>query len=141
MYFFSISGSIQKIPSISKFAIHHYSYRSRYGRSIEDQSDVSDAILLASLNDAEDCAKKLVCLLNGQDKTSLEQDELVITDLFGKNEAIDVTSVTAEFDLAALMGRKAGVEQCNTIYARCPFQKAELMDVMRQRTPAFVNQI
>jgi len=106
----------------------------RWGRSVEDESfdEMSNAILDASLNDAEDCAKKLVCSLNAQDVKTLQADEAAIASLFGKTAGIDLTSTTVEFDLAALMGRQAGKNQCDTIYARCPYQSKDLMEVMRK---------
>merc|ERR1712008_223941 len=97
----------------------------RYGRSIEDEEVIdehealSNAILDASLNDAEDCAKKLICSLNAKEVSTLASDESAIAELFGKSGSIDVSAATAEFDLAALMGRQAGKAQCETIYARC----------------------
>jgi len=102
----------------------------RWGRSVEDES--SNAILDASLNDAEDCAKKLICSLNAQDVKTLQADEAAIASLFGKTAGIDLTSTTVEFDLAALMGRQVGKNQCDTIYARCPYQSKDLMEVMRK---------
>jgi len=106
----------------------------RHGRSVEDETfdEMSNTILDASLNDADDCAKKLVCSLNAQDVKTLEADEAVIASLFGKTAGIDLTSTTVEFDLAALMGRQAGKNQCDTIYARCPYQSKDLMEVMRK---------
>merc|ERR1711997_676130 len=103
----------------------------RWGRSVEDESfdEMSNAILDASLNDAEDCAKKLICSLNAQDVKTLQADEAAIASLFGKTAGIDLTSTTVEFDLAALMGRQAGKNQCDTIYARCPYQSKDLMEV------------
>merc|ERR1711937_574349 len=100
------------------------SYR-RHGRSVEDEIDENtNAILDASLNDEDDCAKKLVCSLNAQDIKTLQADEVVIATLFGKS---------AEFDLAALMGRQTGKAHCDTIYARCPYQTKDLMEVMRKQ--------
>jgi len=118
----------------------HYSSYRRHGRSVEDEPEyfdevdtISNAILDASLNDAEDCAKKLVCSLNAQDVNTLQADESAIAALFGKTAGgIDVTATTVEFDLAALMGRQAGKAQCDTIYARCPYQTKDLMEVMRK---------
>jgi len=109
------------------------SYR-RHGRSVEDEIDEnSNAILDASLNDEDDCAKKLVCSLNAQDIRTLQADEVVIATLFGKSAGIDLSAATVEFDLAALMGRQTGKAQCDTIYARCPYQTKDLMDVMRKQ--------
>jgi len=106
----------------------------RWGRSVEDETfdEMSNTILDASLNDADDCAKKLVCSLNAQDVNTLQADEAAIASLFGKTAGIDLTSTTVEFDLAALMGRQAGKNQCDTIYARCPYQSKDLMEVMRK---------
>jgi len=117
----------------SRYRSYGRSHR-RWGRSVEDESfdEMSNAILDASLNDAEDCAKKLVCSLNAQDVKTLQADEAAIASLFGKTAGIDLTSTTVEFDLAALMGRQAGKNQCDTIYARCPYQSKDLMEVMRK---------
>jgi len=109
------------------------SYR-RHGRSVEDEIDENaNAILDASLNDEDDCAKKLVCSLNAQDIRTLQADEVVIATLFGKSAGIDLSAATVEFDLAALMGRQTGKAQCDTIYARCPYQTKDLMEVMRKQ--------
>jgi len=109
------------------------SYR-RHGRSVEDEIDEnSNAILDVSLNDEDDCAKKLVCSLNAQDIRTLQADEVVIASLFGKSAGIDLSAATVEFDLAALMGRQTGKAQCDTIYARCPYQTKDLMEVMRKQ--------
>jgi len=109
------------------------SYR-RHGRSVEDEIDENtNAILDVSLNDEDDCAKKLVCSLNAQDIRTLQADEVVIASLFGKSAGIDLSAATVEFDLAALMGRQTGKAQCDTIYARCPYQTKDLMEVMRKQ--------
>merc|ERR1712004_799994 len=60
-------------------------------------------------------------------------DEIVIATLFGKSAGIDLSAATVEFDLAALMGRQTGKAQCDTIYARCPYQTKDLMEVMRKQ--------
>ena len=116
------------------------SYR-RYGRSVDDEVDEKTELLLtASLNDGQDCAKKLVCSLNAEDVNTLSYEEQAIAKLFGQAENIDVTAVTVEFDLAAHMGRKAGQDQCQLIYSRCPYGTKALMDVIRQPN-AYLNQL
>merc|ERR1712008_490047 len=112
-------------PSRKSYSKSYKTHKYRYGRSIEDEEIIdehealSNAILDASLNDAEDCAKKLICSLNAKEVSTLASDESAIAELFGKSGSIDVSAATAEFDLAALMGRQAGKAQCETIYARC----------------------
>ena len=91
---------------------------------------MAEVLLDASLNDADDCGKKLICILNAQE--SLAEDEAKIAQLFGKTESIDLSAVTVEFDVAALMGKKVGEAQCETIYNRCNYGVKDLMNVIRQ---------
>jgi hypothetical protein len=76
--------------------------------------------------------------LSSRDVTTLAEDEQLILSLFGRGD-IDVSKSTVEFDLAAKMGQKVGLEHCNTVYARCPYNVKQLMEVMRQ--PQNGNQI
>jgi hypothetical protein len=76
--------------------------------------------------------------LSSLDVTTLAEDEQLILSLFGRGD-IDVSKSTVEFDLAAMMGQKVGVGHCNTVYARCPYNVKQLMEVMRQ--PENGNQI
>lgn len=99
--------------------------RRRYGRS------TTDLVLQASVDDETDCAKKLVCMLNTVPEDKLAADELAIRSLFGLKDEIDVSSSTVEFDLAALVGRKAGAAQCQTLYSRCQYKEGSLMDIIR----------
>ena len=115
-------------------------YKRRWGRSVEDEVDQRTQLLLtASLNDGQDCAKKMVCSLSAADFNTLTYEEQAIAKLFGQAENIDLTAVSVEFDLAAHMGRKAGEEQCQLIYSRCPYQTKDLMEVIRQPN-AYINQ-
>ena len=38
-------------------------------------------------------------------------------------------AASVEFDLAAIMGRQAGKTQCDTIYARCPYESKDIIKV------------
>jgi len=100
----------------------------RYGRSV---TNADDMFLIASQNDSDDCAKKLICSLAARDARSLAEDEAVIVSLFGHGD-LDVSKSTVEFDLAAIMGRKVGAEHCAVVYSRCVYSPATLMEVMRQ---------
>jgi hypothetical protein len=102
--------------------------RGRYGRSV---SNVDEMFLVASQNDADDCAKKLICSLASRDVRTLAEDEAVIVSIFGQGE-LDVSKSTIEFDLAAVMGRKVGEKHCNVVYSRCVYTPQTLMEVMRQ---------
>merc|ERR1719278_1837181 len=66
------------IGAASRRRSRYRSYgRRRWGRSVEDESfdEMSNAILDASLNDAEGCAKKLICSLNAQDVKTLHSPQ------------------------------------------------------------------
>jgi len=99
----------------------------RYGRAV---GSVDEMFLSASQSDADDCAKKLICSLAARNPATLAEDESVISSLFGNGD-LDVSKSTVEFDLAAIMGRRVGVEQCSRVYARCVHSPATLMEVMR----------
>merc|ERR1712008_458838 len=71
-------------PSRKSYSKSYKTHKYRYGRSIEDEEIIdenealSNAILDASLNDAEDCAKKLICSLNAKEVSTLASDESAI---------------------------------------------------------------
>ena len=66
----------------------HYYTKRRYGRSVEDETDMMAEILLqASRNDEQDCAKKLVCVLNAQN------------DYFGPGGEYIADRIEQDFDL------------------------------------------
>ena len=41
--------------------------------------------------------------------------------MFGSGDSVDAVSESAEFDLAALMGRRGGDTQCLKVYGRCRY--------------------
>lgn len=96
--------------------------RRRYGRSVEDETSLDEEFLRASIADIDDCAKSFVCQVNAKSATPnvfMDEVETTVSELFGEDGVIDVSAPTAEFDLAATMGRMAGFQQCKQIYARC----------------------
>ena len=64
--------------------------------------------------------------------STLQGDERLIASIFGQKDAIDLTLPSVEFDLAALIGRKVGVNRCRTIYSRCTIPAQEIMDSIRK---------
>jgi hypothetical protein len=47
-------------------------------------------------------------------------------------DAVDVTAPSVEFDLASLIGRMAGSQQCKTIYSRCTVSPQAIMESIRK---------
>lgn len=91
----------------------------RRGRSVEDEhNQIKDAILQASILDSDDCAKNFVCQLNTIPVDMMTEMEREVYKTFSST-SLDVSQDSVEFDLAAIMGRLAGVEQCKRIYKRC----------------------
>ncbi len=94
-------------------------------RSVDDsqhaEESVRDALLQASVVDENDCAKSFVCQLNTVPKEWMSDFERSVHETFAGSEsgAIDVGSEAVEFELAAMMGRVAGRQQCVRIYSRC----------------------
>ena len=91
-----------------------------------------DFVIEADIKDTDDCAKLLICQLNTKDEAKLDDMEKLIKNLFGTNEygVLDVTKTTIRFDLAAVTGRLAGLEQCKTIYGRCSIPYNDMMKIM-----------
>ena len=110
--------------------------RGRHGRSLVDTEQL---LLKASYDDVDDCAKKMVCLVNAKPATNLDNFEMEIRHMFGQSGQLDVSQGSVEFDLAALMGRKAGSAQCQKIYARCQISAEKLLDVLR--SPSYINEV
>lgn len=90
----------------------------RYGRSVTDE-EFDNFFLQASIKDTDDCGKSFICQLNAKPVNELAEFERVMRGTYAVGDVIDVTQDTVEFDLAAMIGRKAGEEQCEIIYARC----------------------
>ena len=54
-------------------------------------------------------------------------------------DAVDVTAPSVEFDLASLIGRMAGSQQCKTIYSRCAVTPQAMMEGIRKAAFAKKN--
>jgi len=104
-------------------------HKSKYGkRSIED---VETLVAEAAVEDAGDCAKKLICLVHAKAANTLDQQEAAVFQLFPAADAIDVSKDTVQFDLAAVVGRKAGAAACERVYRRCEMTVEQLKSAMR----------
>ncbi len=102
----------------------------RYGRSAAE-NDLPALLNEAAVGDETDCAKKFVCETHAKALASLDETERSIYLLFGgSNDAIDVSSPTVQFDLAALVGRRAGFVQCQKVYARCDMDAKQMKAAM-----------
>ena len=95
--------------------------------------------LTASVQDTNDCAKSFVCHINAKPVSELGEFELVMREMYAIGDNIDFTQDTVEFDLAALVGRKAGESQCMTIYQRCK-SNYETMKAEAYSAATFPNQ-
>ena len=69
----------------------------------------------------------------------IQADEIVISSAFGQMDAVDVTAPSVEFDLASLIGRMAGSQQCKTIYSRCAVTPQAMMEGIRKAAFAKKN--
>ena len=110
-----MNNTFLKFYWILNYPNSYKTHKYRYGRSIEDEEIIdehealSNAILDASLNDAEDCAKKLICSLNAKEVSTLASDESAIAELFGKSGSIDVSGIVSRiFNLTF----KIKIENC-----------------------------
>ncbi|CAB4070267.1 unnamed protein product [Lepeophtheirus salmonis] len=93
-------------------------------------NDFESVLLSASQHDASDCAKKLVCEVSGLTLEDMNSEETMIARLFNPDQ-LDVAKATVEFDLAAQIGKRVGIQQCSIIYERCPHSRRQLIDIFR----------
>merc|ERR1739844_230506 len=104
------------------------------GRALGKRSSetLEEIFLEASRKDQYDCAKLLICELSATPAQQLKADEIVISSAFGQMDAVGVTAPSVEFDLASLIGRMAGSQQCKTIYSRCAVTPQAMMEGIRK---------
>ena len=104
---------------------------SHHRRSAPDTNDISAILSEASLEDEGDCAKKYVCEVHAKALSALDETEMAIYHLFESGETVDVSRDTVQFDLAAAVGRLAGFEQCQKVYARCEMDNDQLKNALK----------
>jgi len=111
------------------------------GRALGKRSSetLGEIFLDASRKDQYDCAKSLICELSAKPIQELKEDERTIRTLFGQMDAVDVTATSVEFDLASLIGRMVGSQQCKTIYSRCTMTPQAIMEGIRKAAFAKKN--
>lgn len=89
-----------------------------------------------SLDQRSNCGLRLVCELSATPEAQLAADEALIMALFGSPAlaAHDRASGPASpFQLAAFLGRASeSASACARTYAKCPYDAAHTMDVLRQ---------
>jgi hypothetical protein len=92
-------------------------------------------LITTVFQDIDDCAKMFICQLSTKPEDNLDGIEQNISSIFGTNEqgALDATKPSVLFDLAAIVGRNAGFEQCKTLYARCQMPYDEMLQFMSQK--------
>ncbi len=100
----------------------------------EEEKQLLDALFLrATQQDADDCAKKFVCLVNSRAAAGegLDQMERTVAALFQDERGfLDASSGSVEFQLASVIGRTVGEEQCQRIYARCTVSYRDMAKFM-----------
>ena len=55
--------------------------------------------------------------------------EKTIRAMFAVGDSVGAASNSAEFELAALMGRRGGNTQCLKVYGRCHYPGQQLLDI------------
>ena len=103
-----------------------------------ESGKMEELLLAAARADTDDCAKAFVCELNTKTAEPLSEMERAVFDIFAEDAALDVNRESVQFQLAALVGRLAGLRQCKTVYSRCPVEYPGLLEAMEGNVPAQV---
>lgn len=87
-----------------------------------------------SFKDRDDCAKRLLCDLNSKlaDGEPMEEDEIMIAQSFGLDDAVDVGEETMGFDIASIVGKQIGAYMCERRYRRCTTPTSTMMEMIRK---------
>jgi hypothetical protein len=77
--------------------------------------------------------KLFVCDLSSRLESTLSDFEAGLRDNFASSlSEIDPSSGGVEFDLASVIGRTQGVQQCRSVYARCRYDYDTVLGVIRE---------
>ena len=91
---------------------------------------MNDLIQQTEFEDTADCVKMFVCQLNAKHADKLDGLESSIRTVFGPDLAgnLDLSKNSLRFDLAAMVGRNAGLAQCRVLYGKCalPYEEMHL---------------
>lgn len=93
-----------------------------------------------SNKDQDDCGKRMICELRAKEATAaknLNNNEKIIADNFGSGNAVDVSKVEVEFELAAQIGKNMGIERCGEVYSRCEVTTKELIEMIEKEFEEF----
>lgn len=93
-----------------------------------------------STKDQDDCGKRMVCELRAKEARSaraLNSNEKIIADSFGSGNAVDVSKVEVEFELAAQIGKNMGMGRCGEIYSRCEVTTEEIIEMIEKEFEEF----
>ena len=131
---------MQIFLSISIFLDHPVKvllkYFRRYHRSVEDtdalEAEVTNLVLDAEIADVQDCAKMFICQLNTFDPNGLDSIEAFIQNMFGLDDQgiLDLSKLSVRFDLAAVVGRRIGLGQCQNLYKNCQIPYDQLKTIV-----------
>ena len=93
---------------------------------------MTDELIQAYVDDVQDCNKMFVCELNTKDDAKLGNVELQMKNAFGldANNNLDLTKETVGYDLAASVGKVAGLDRCKIFYGRCNVSYNEMKDFL-----------
>lgn len=98
--------------------------------SIAYQPDIWENDMI--YKDQDDCSKRMLCELNSRAAQGevLTEHEIILAEAFGKDNNLDVGAETLEFDIAAVIGRKVGLERCELSYRRCEISVKEMLKMI-----------
>ncbi|QQP48649.1 Uncharacterized protein FKW44_009025, partial [Caligus rogercresseyi] len=91
---------------------------------------VPELLSESSTDDTSECIKKLICILHGITPKRRTWDEQKIVEAISPK--LEFQSQNIQLQLAAKLGRTKPA-QCPEVYSRCPFDKDQLMTLIRQR--------
>jgi hypothetical protein len=130
---YSVTSSLREMAGGAFLASWPVSERDKVAKQ------VSLSYKFANNNDAEDCAKKLLCELAGKRKESkspMAWDEELLLEAFDAEE-IDYTSASVQFQVAVKVGKK-NESNCRDVYSRCSLDLQQMLKMLRRQGISFI---
>ena len=102
--------------------------------------DSDDWFLEMLEKDQDDCTKKLICEMAAKKaRGPLYGIETDLSEAFGLDNFIDVSSPKAVFDMAAQTGKLMGEGRCDAFYKRCKTPVDDILEMIKTEMEDFIK--
>ena len=115
-------------------------YLARVKREIQESFDSGAWFLEMVEKDQDDCTKRLICEMAARNASGpLHGVEADLSQAFGLDNFIDISSPKAVFDMAAQSGKLMGKKRCEAFYKRCKTPVDDIVKMINTEMEEFTK--